>query len=118
MELTKELIPQLEAEIVEFSKRIRLALAIRNPKRTGRSAASWNLAVGAANDSMKGKDYNNVPGSINDGEVDVEGYKLGDELHVSNNQPYIRRLNAGYSAQAPAAFVEATVEAIKDGTIK
>lgn len=118
LELKVELGAKVEDEITQLAKNIRTAVAIRNPKRTGRSAASWNLSIGQPNDAKKGRDYDNVPGSIFDGEVDVEGFKLGQELHISNDQPYIRRLNAGSSAQAPAGFVEATVEAFKDGTIR
>lgn len=30
-------------------------------------------------------------------------------IHISNNLPYIQRLNDGWSAQAPAAFVEQAI---------
>jgi len=32
------------------------------------------------------------------------------EIHLTNNLPYIGRLNDGYSAQAPAGFVEQAVQ--------
>jgi hypothetical protein len=34
------------------------------------------------------------------------------EVHITNNLPYIERLNDGYSAQAPAEFVE---EGVREG---
>lgn len=36
----------------------------------------------------------------------LRGKKPGDTIYLSNVLPYIRRLNDGYSAQAPAGFVE------------
>lgn len=35
--------------------------------------------------------------------------KPGQRIFITNNLPYIRRLNDGYSAQAPAGFVERAV---------
>ncbi len=37
-------------------------------------------------------------------------FRLGQQMFIVNRLPYIRRLNAGWSSQAPAGFVEAAVE--------
>ncbi len=39
----------------------------------------------------------------------LAGRKVGQLIYLSNNAPYIRRLNQGYSKQAPAGFVEGSV---------
>ncbi len=39
----------------------------------------------------------------------LRGKKPGDTIYLSNVLPYIKRLNNGYSAQAPAGFVERAV---------
>lgn len=39
----------------------------------------------------------------------LAGKKPGDAVYLSNNVPYIRRLNEGYSRQAPAGYVERSV---------
>lgn len=49
--------------------------------------------------------------------------KAGEPLYISNNLPYIQRLNQGWSNQAPAGFVEAGInegvnQAIKRFTFK
>jgi hypothetical protein len=39
-------------------------------------------------------------------------YKLkkpGEQIHITNNAPYIRQLNDGSSKQAPAGFVERAI---------
>lgn len=42
-------------------------------------------------------------------EAVIRNYRYGDEIHLTNNLPYIQRLNDGYSPQAPANFVESAV---------
>ncbi len=41
-------------------------------------------------------------------------YRLGDTVWIVNRVPYIGRLNAGSSPQAPAGFVQAEVRAAVD----
>lgn len=41
----------------------------------------------------------------------IAGRKQGQDIYISNNLPYIGRLNDGYSAQAPSGFVEKAVQA-------
>lgn len=38
-------------------------------------------------------------------------YKSGNIAHITNNLPYISRLNDGYSKQAPSMFVETAIQA-------
>lgn len=38
-------------------------------------------------------------------------YRTGDVAHITNNLPYIGRLNDGYSKQAPSMFVETAIQA-------
>lgn len=40
------------------------------------------------------------------GEQQLALKKPGDPIYITNNLPYIRRLNEGYSDQEPAGFVE------------
>lgn len=45
------------------------------------------------------------------GVAQVLAYKLGQgTLYVSNNVPYIRRLNDGWSEKAPALFIESCID--------
>lgn len=47
--------------------------------------------------------------ALNAAKAILRGKKPGDTIYLSNLLPYIRRLNDGYSAQAPAGFVERAV---------
>jgi len=96
----------------QVSKELRRELAVRTPKLTGRAAGSWNAQKGSPNDTIQPKEFNNPGGSVDAGIVNLNGLKLGEDVHVSNAIHYIRRLNDGYSRKAPAGFVEATVAGI------
>jgi hypothetical protein len=89
-------------------------VALRTPVDTGAAKDSWNVEVGAANPDFKDRraGYSN-PLGVPGGTVRLGSFKLGDEIHVSNNVPYIGALNAGHSRQAPAAFVEQTFAAVE-----
>ena len=43
--------------------------------------------------------------------------KLDDTVYISNNLPYIQRLNDGYSQQAPENFVESAVQ-VAEGRLR
>lgn len=83
----------------------------RNPSRggtpvdTGHARANWVPSVG---DPFKGEVDND--GAHDGGVADVLGYRLDDgPAWVSNNVPYIARLNDGWSKQRPAGFVETCI---------
>jgi len=103
------------AAFVETSRQQRkLALQVwsavsrATPKDTGRAQASWRVSLATDIDASvepagKGKgEYERTrpnPGLA----------PLGVDMVVSNNLPYIVRLNEGYSEQAPSFFVEQAV---------
>jgi hypothetical protein len=43
------------------------------------------------------------------GQVAIAGYRLGPSIFISNNVPYIKKLNAGSSRKAPAAFIQSAI---------
>ncbi len=47
--------------------------------------------------------------TINQARAVLATKKPGQKIYITNNLPYIRRLNDGYSKQAPAGFVERAV---------
>jgi hypothetical protein len=69
----------------------------------GRARANWNI------------DINVVDMTVTESTADPDAskalgvtakYKLNDTIYISNNLPYIDRLNDGWSSQAPTNFVE------------
>lgn len=117
-----------------FSKRIRLrgkavelnaeklirkiALAVdqtvvmETPVDTGRARLNWQVtldspAVGTlAEPSSPGA---GEAAALAQGRAVAAAYKRGQAIYIVNNLDYIGRLNDGWSAQAPAGYVEAAV---------
>lgn len=87
------------------------AVVIATPVDTGRARANWiaNLnapAPGPTADTDRGGGK-----AISQAASVIAGYD-GDrhaEIHITNNLPYIQRLNEGSSYQAPADFVQTAV---------
>lgn len=86
----------------------------RTPVDTGRARANWNASVDEAD------------GSVNEAATDsaskqAQGQALaasvqfadGEKFVLANGLPYIERLEAGSSTQAPAGMVELTLAELK-----
>ncbi len=95
-----------KALILEVNRELRRS-GIGTPVDTGHARAAWIPAVGAPNlVEPIGADSSLASA----GAAQVMGFKLGmGMLYLSNVAPYIERLNAGWSQQAPALFVEAAI---------
>jgi hypothetical protein len=112
----------LEDQTVAVSKAIgttlRTEIATRTPVLSGRAAAGWNLSVGEENTHDYGEGYHNPSTCVNDGEVNVEAMRFGDELYITNAVPYIADLEygtgwAGFSPKAPQGMVAVSVADIE-----
>lgn len=82
----------------------------RNPFDTGFSASSWwAMADGspASHTGSKG-------GGRGSADPQTLMRSIGGRLTMANSAPYIRRLNAGYSPQAPAGWVNAVANSYSD----
>jgi hypothetical protein len=87
------------------------AVVMATPVDTGRARANWRVQVGGANGESLGSPASPAAGAqqaLDEGRSAVAAYQSG-EIHITNNLPYIGRLNDGSSAQAPAGFVERAV---------
>lgn len=84
------------------------------PVDTGWARANWVPQIGSPRSRTAGTRAAAENGQIDsnpqsNGTLAVLGYKLGPAIHISNNVPYIKKLNAGSSTQAPAAFVQSAI---------
>ena len=99
------------------------AVVMGTPVDTGRARSNWIAQIGSASSGTvdayaPGESGStagaNTQAAIDQAEAVISGYNNGQEIHITNNLPYIQRLNDGYSAQAPANFVEqAVMEAVQ-----
>lgn len=93
-------------------------LAYKTPVDTSQALSNWQVTL---QNPASGKISPHFPGlqgstyrqsaaeTINIAKAVLKNKKPGQAIYITNNLPYIRRLNDGYSGQAPAGFVERAV---------
>lgn len=81
------------------------------PVDTGWARANWVPSIGLPVTYPEGSKAGVTRASQQQGLARVVGYRIDQgAVYISNNVPYIQRLNEGSSRQAPAMFVEAAIE--------
>lgn len=111
----KQYIKKLEEDAAKVNRENAISafqiVSIKTPVYTGNARWNWWCSVG----SPSGKYEEHKGLSIDTSRaLTFEGVTINDVLYVSNSTPYIKRLNEGWSRQAPARFVEMAVEEIKN----
>lgn len=83
------------------------------PIDTGWASANWWVSVGTVpsdNDGSKG-DVASAQSKQSSGLADILTYEPSKGvIYITNNTPYINRLNNGWSQQSPAGFVDRAVQ--------
>lgn len=111
---------RLEARAQAFATDLLGSLIQDTPWRSGQARANWRVTVGAglsstfirlpgAREAHPAYDAGAVNAARAAGLSAIGGYKSPQRITLYNTAPYIQRLNEGYSAQAPAGFIEAAV---------
>lgn len=94
---------QLEKTIRAVALVVDSELVNTTPVDTGRARSNWIPSINVVNPVTV--EPNNKPSIA----PVLKEFKITDTILISNNLPYIRRLNEGSSKQAPAGFVDAAV---------
>jgi len=90
-------------------------LVFKTPVDTSKALSNWQVTLNEPVSDSIAPFYPGKGGStqkasaqaaLNAARAVLRGKKPGDKIYLSNVLPYIRRLNDGYSGQAPAGFVE------------
>lgn len=85
------------------------------PVDTGWARSNWVPSIGTPRTKVAGvrPAKRGEPGLDDNpqanGLLSVLGYKLGPSIFISNNVPYIKKLNAGTSTKAPVAFIQSAI---------
>jgi hypothetical protein len=84
-------------------------LITRTPVDTGQHRANWQVSVDAPIETVL--EDTNAQAALERNKAVIRTYK-GERrvLLIQNNAPAIQRLNDGWSAQAPAGFIEKTLQ--------
>lgn len=98
-------------------------VVMTTPVDTGRARSNWLVSLGSPKSGTRepyapGDSGNSGPANaalqMQDAAATIGQYRIGQTIFITNNLPYIQRLNDGWSAQAPAGFVEQAVQAGRD----
>lgn len=93
-------------------------LAFKTPVDTSQALSNWIVTLDNPSTQTVKPYFPGEGGStqrasaaetINQARAILAKKKPGQKIYITNNLPYIRRLNDGYSKQAPAGFVERSV---------
>lgn len=80
----------------------------RTPVDTGRARGNWNASIDRYDESTS--DSRTAQQAQADTRQRASQLQLGDTFTLVNGLPYIRRLEYGYSKQAPRGIVRITVD--------
>lgn len=119
------------ADISEFVKRTRISgglvlkklafdalrgIVMMTPVDTGRARGNWRVSINtidkSTSEARKDKAGHTA---VNTGNAVLTNAKWGDTIYISNNLPYIRRLEDGWSKQAPAGMMGVTFNRLRTG---
>ncbi len=93
-------------------------VVLATPVDTGRARSNWQVNLNSAADGSiepyaPGKSGStagtNAQAALDQGKQVIGTAQPTQAIHITNNLPYIGRLNDGSSAQAPAGFVQTAI---------
>ena len=103
-QLGKDLEDDLIGYMNDVMTELQDKLHTRNPVDTGFSSMNWSLTRGRAYNSVRGS-KTNVPSKM----IVRLLTKKAEVMHLTNNVKYLPALNDGWSAQAPAGWVDLAI---------
>lgn len=95
------------------------AIVLATPFKDGIAKSNWLMSLNEPDESINMTNIDKVGSySINLARKVTEGYPKDSlpTIYISNNLPYIQRLNEGWSQQAGTKYVEAEIaQAVNNG---
>ena len=98
-----KVIENLEKTVRAVALVVDAELVNTTPVKSGRARSNWNPSLNTPDATIR------EPGQKQSIDPIAKSYKITDTILISNNLPYIKRLNEGSSKQAPAGFVDAAL---------
>ena len=94
-----------------IAQEVLTSVVMATPVDTGRARGNWQVSANTPKRNeidRKSPNWSTVVAQ----EMQNVG-KLGDSIHITNNRPYIERLEYGYSKQAPEGMVRKTLARVR-----
>ena len=110
-DLSVRILKRIEKKVQDVALEVHANVTEDTPVRTGWAANNWLPKVGRPRTDTVGSPEAVDRTSATTALVAITNWKSGDgPINITNNVPYIGRLNAGSSKKAPAGFVEKAVQ--------
>ena len=112
LSIETELLADVNAEVRAVSLNLLRGLIRLTPVDTGRAKGNWFVSI--ANPNREIDNDRRQATAFSEGAIQIALAKgrAYPTVTISNNLPYIERLNDGYSMQAPKKFVETELDRI------
>lgn len=99
----KKVLGTLDKAVRAVALTVDAELVRTTPVDTGRARSNWLPSLNVPDTRIV------EPGKKPELSTALSTFKLSDTILLTNNLPYIRRLNDGSSKQAPAGFVDSAL---------
>ena len=103
LHLTQNMTQVLVLLMAEVDARLKM----KSPVDTGRFRASWTIGVGQIDTTVAP-----VGGTVATAEPRMPAITMGQTYYHANSLPYARRLEYGWSQQAPGGMVRLTAQEV------
>lgn len=122
LDLEKEFSRLVDKEIEPFVKLVALEalnrITLKTPVLSGRARGNWTVTFGFDNSPPTDETDKSGARTISKGAAKISEYSFGQDsqIVISNNLPYINRLEHGYSKiKAPAGMIAVTIAELNVG---
>lgn len=94
---------------IRLANTIEQLLVLATPVDTGHARANWQVGLGNnPTEELPAFDPSGQE-TIDRAQATLSTRRTGQVIYIANNVKYLQRLNEGWSAKAPAGFVEKAV---------
>lgn len=100
---------KLETVVRETVLEMGSQMVLMSPMDTGRFRSNWMYGAGGINTATTTEADPGGGASVQRITAGVLGWKPGEVMTITNSLPYARRLENGWSGQAPAGMVRVTI---------
>lgn len=90
----------------------------KSPVDTGRFKGNWQAGIGVVNTATDSGDDKSGAGALGRTQTVLATWKPGQKIILTNSLPYAKRLEYGWSDQAPGGMVRLTVQAYSQALAK
>ena len=98
---------QIDTVVRKTAFELQASMIEKSPVDTGRFKSNWQVGISAINVNTNSSAGSDALGRVT---TALQGYKPGNTIWLTNSLPYAKRLENGWSKQAPAGIVRLTLQ--------